>query len=176
MSILSVFQCSSPQLPYKVLTHHDDIVATLAEHGVRFAHQSLPWSIRPGNAQQQVCDEAGEWIDGLMAEHGATSWTLLDCKEELPDAGGWREEHVHDALEVFAVMAGRAQISLRVGDQVFAVLCERGDILHVPAEIRRWIDLGDRPFCLALRLTGNGQPAKFTGDDLCRELPGMAEL
>jgi 1,2-dihydroxy-3-keto-5-methylthiopentene dioxygenase len=35
MSILSVFHPDSPALPNKVLTHHDDIAATLAEHGVR---------------------------------------------------------------------------------------------------------------------------------------------
>ena len=37
MSILSVFHPSSPELPNKLLTHHDDIQATLAEQGVRFA-------------------------------------------------------------------------------------------------------------------------------------------
>jgi len=36
MSSLSVYHVSSPDLPNKVLTHFDDIAATLAEQGIRF--------------------------------------------------------------------------------------------------------------------------------------------
>ncbi len=36
MSILSVYQDTHPEQPMKVLTHPEDIGATLAEVGVRF--------------------------------------------------------------------------------------------------------------------------------------------
>ena len=36
MSYLAVYHVCTPDTPNKVLTHLDDIVATLAEHGVRF--------------------------------------------------------------------------------------------------------------------------------------------
>src|SRR5690606_31294362 len=34
MSILSVYHHETPEQPFKVLTHHDDVAATLAEVGV----------------------------------------------------------------------------------------------------------------------------------------------
>ena len=37
MSSLSVYHVSSPDVPNKVLTHFEDIAATLAEQGIHFA-------------------------------------------------------------------------------------------------------------------------------------------
>ena len=49
MSILSVFHLYTPELPNKVLTHHDDIAATLAEQGVR--PSAVPMSCASARAQ-----------------------------------------------------------------------------------------------------------------------------
>ena len=58
MSILSVFHTASPALPHKVLTHHDDIAATLAEHGVRFEHAEPGVRVRAGTRRWVELGEA----------------------------------------------------------------------------------------------------------------------
>ncbi|KAB5621759.1 MULTISPECIES: oxidase [Pseudomonas] len=176
MSILSVFHSSSPQLANKVLTHHEDIAATLAEQGVQFARHDHGLRIRPGSAEAQVREEAGGLIDMLMTTHGCQTLMLLNRDGDQPTEVDLRDEHVHDAVEVFAMVSGRGQISLRLGEQVFALLCEKGDVLVVPAQTRRWIDLGDTPFCLAVRLFGNEQGIRMTGDEQARQFAGMSEL
>lgn len=176
MSILSVFHSSSPQLAHKVLTHHEDIAATLAEQGVQFARHEHGLRIRPGSAEAQVREEAAGLIDTLMTAHGCKGLMLLNRDGEQLAEVDLRDEHAHDAVEAFAVVSGRGQISLRLGEQVFALLCEKGDVLVVPAQTRRWIDLGDTPFCLALRLFGSEQDITMTGDEQARQFVGMSEL
>lgn len=178
MSILSVFHLSSPELPNKVLTHHDDIAATLAEQGVRLEHCAHELRIRPGTAQDEVLAECRGLLDRLMTEHGSAAFGLLNRDGLDLTQADLRDEHVHEAVEVFAVISGRGQVSLRLGDHVYAVLCEKGDVLVIPAGVRRWLDLGDTPFCLALRLFGSeqGMQARFTGDAAARQFAGMDEL
>ncbi|WP_410951961.1 oxidase [Pseudomonas sp. S1(2024)] len=178
MSILSVFHPSSPELPNKVLTHHDDIVATLAEQGVRFAHAELGLRVRPGTAQEEVLEACREHLDQLMTAHGSKAFVLLNREGEAPAQVDVRDEHVHDADEVFAVVGGRAQVGLRAGDWVYSVLCEKGDQLVLPAGTRRWVELGDTPFCLALRLYSSeeGMQPRFTGDVTARAFLGIDEL
>ncbi|MDT6190513.1 hypothetical protein RRA80_02745, partial [Streptococcus pneumoniae] len=71
MSILSVFHTASPALPHKVLTHHDDIAATLAEHGVRFEHAEPGVRVRPGTAQDEVLAACRAYLDQLMTAQGS---------------------------------------------------------------------------------------------------------
>lgn len=177
MSILSVFDPSSPELPNKVLTHHDDIVATLAEQGVRFGRWPSGARLRPGSSQAEVLEACRQPLDQLMTNHGSAAFTVLSREGVDPGQSDLRDEHVHDCEEVFAVISGRAQVSLRLGDFVYAVLCEKDDALVIPAAARRWLDLGDAPFCLALRLFGSEQGMQpcFTGDAGARQFPGLDE-
>jgi 1,2-dihydroxy-3-keto-5-methylthiopentene dioxygenase len=178
MSILCVFHPSSPALPNKVLTHHDDIAATLAEQGVRFSHSPLELRVRPGSSQADVLDACREHLDQLMTAQGSAAFTLLNRDGLEPTQVDVRDEHVHDSDEVFAVVTGRAQVGLRLGEYVYAVLCEKGDQLVMPAGTRRWVELGDSPFCLALRLYGSeqGVEPRFTGDVSARAFLGIDEL
>jgi len=165
-------------LPNKVLTHHDDIAATLAEQGVRLSHSALALHVRPGSSQADVLDACREHLDQLMTAQGSAAFTLLNRDGLDPTQVDVRDEHVHHSDEVFAVVAGRAQVGLRLGEYVYAVLCEKGDQLVVPAGTRRWVELGDNPFCLALRLYASEQGAepRFTGDETARAFIGIDEL
>ncbi|MBI6953052.1 MULTISPECIES: oxidase [unclassified Pseudomonas] len=178
MSILSVFDLSSPDLPHKVLTHHDDIAATLAEQGVRFGRWQSGARLRPGSSQDEVVAACRGPLDQLMTKHGSVVFGVLSRDGADLSQADLRDEHVHDSDEVFAMISGRAQVSLRLGGAVYAVLCEKDDVLLVPAGTRRWLDLGPSPFCLALRLFGSeqGVPPRFTGDAMARQFAGFDEL
>ncbi len=178
MSILCVFHPASSASPHKVLTHHDDIAATLAEQGVGFVHAPLELRVRPGGSAEEALAACREYLDQLMTAQGSVAYQLLNRDGADPAQVDVRDEHVHGAEEVFAVVSGRAQVGLRLGGQVYAVLCEKGDRLVVPAGTRRWVELGDNPFCLALRLFADepGAQAVFTGDQSAREFLGIDEL
>lgn len=178
MSILSVFHTASPELAHKVLTHHEDIVATLAEQGVHFARWASGARLRPGCAEQEVLDACRVALDDLMTERGCKAFSLLSYDAVDPALHVLGEAHSLDSEEVLAMVSGRAQVSLHIGDYVYAVLCEKDDVLQIPAGIQRWLDFGDTPFCLALRLfTEAHEPeAKPSGEDIAGRFAGMSEL
>lgn len=67
MSYVAVYPVTSPDTPNKVLTHADDIAATLAEHGVRFERWQ-PASIEQGASDAQMIAAYQAQIDALGYE------------------------------------------------------------------------------------------------------------
>jgi 1,2-dihydroxy-3-keto-5-methylthiopentene dioxygenase len=54
-------------------------------------------------------------------------------------------------------------------------LCERGDLISVPAGTRHWFDMGPAPRFTAIRLftTPAGWVANFTGEPIARGFPSF---
>ncbi|AIR89934.1 hypothetical protein [Pseudomonas cremoricolorata] len=177
MSILSVFHNTDPHQPYKVLTHADDIRTTLAEHGLNYSPAGIASPPRLGTgreaALQALGEQVGQWLDAQRCQ----TFTVIDVDGDT-EANLWlADEHRYACDEVFVVVSGRAQLNVRCGDWVCALLGEKGDVLRVPQGAGRWLSLGDRPFCLALRLLEKeGVLPVFEETSTAKEFPGMDEL
>ena len=67
---------------------------------------------------------------------------------------------------------------LHPDEDVYAVLCEQGDLLSVPANMKHWFDTGAEPHLKAIRLftTPEGWVAQYTGDDIADGLPKMEQF
>jgi len=52
-------------------------------------------------------------------------------------------------------------------------LCEKDDLISVPANTKHWFDMGPNPVFTAIRLFNNpeGWVARFTGDAIAEEFP-----
>ncbi|WP_028694679.1 hypothetical protein [Pseudomonas cremoricolorata] len=177
MSILSVFHYSDVQQPYKVLTHSDDIRSTLAEHGLGYSRSEIASPPRPGAGAEAALQALGERVGQWLDEQRCQAVSVIDVDGDS-DSNLWlADEHSYGCDEVFVVVSGRAQVSVRCGDWVCALLSEKGDVLRVPQGAGRWLSLGDRPFCLALRLLAEegGLPV-FEEASTAKAFPGMDEL
>ncbi|WCM53429.1 acireductone dioxygenase [Pseudomonas sp. WJP1] len=178
MSSLSVYHVSSPDLPNKVLTHFEDIASTLAEQGIRFDRWQAEARIRPGASHEDVIGACQAPIDTLMTGHGLRAVDVISLDRDHPQKESIRAsffaEHRQDEAEVLLFAAGSALLSVHIDDYVYAVLCEKGDLMVLPAGTRQWLDIGEQPFVVAIRLCGT-QPwvAHFTGDDSAARFPGM---
>ena len=179
MSSLSVYHVSSPELPNKVLTHFEDIVSTLAEQGVRFDRLQTTTPIRPGASQDEVVQACRESIDRLMSEHGSVCIEVVSVNSEHPQKAelraGFMNEHRHGADEVRFFAAGRGLLALHIGDYLYAVLCERNDVVSVPAGTAQWFDMGEHPHLVAIRMYSStqGMVANPTGADIASHFPGL---
>lgn len=173
MSSLSVYHQSTPDIPNKVLTHLEDIAATLAEHGVRFERWTADTPVQAGTGQEGVLAAYQGPIDRLKAERGYRNVDVIsthgDAATELLD------EHVYgeDLVRFFA--AGRSLVNVRAGEYVHAVLCEKGDLIVVPAGAKVWIDGGENPHFVALRLFNRpeGLLAQVTGSPMAQNFPRL---
>lgn len=168
MSSLSVYHQSTPDIPNKVLTHLEDIAATLAEHGVRFERWTADAPVQAGTGQEGVLAAYRVQIDSLMTERGYRSADVISVSGD--QASALLDEHVYDEDLVRFFAAGRGLICVRAGDYVHAVYCEKGDLIVVPAGARVWIDGGETPHFVAVRLfnTPEGMVARFTGDKVAQ--------
>lgn len=181
MSSLSVYHESSPDLPNKVLTHVDDIASTLAAVGVRFERWQASAPLTPGASQDEVIAAYRQQIDALMKERGYVTVDVVSLDRSHPQKAELRakflDEHRHAEDEVRFFVAGRGLFTLHIDDYVYAVRCEKNDLISVPAGTRHWFDMGEEPHFVAIRLFNNpeGWVAQFTGDDIARRFPQLED-
>ncbi|MWV17498.1 acireductone dioxygenase [Pseudomonas sp. L-22-4S-12] len=181
MSSLTVYHQSSPDLPNKLLTHAEDIASTLAAVGVRFARWQAGAPIQPGATQEQVIAAYRPQIDQLMSEQGYVTVDVVSLNKDHPQKDELRakflDEHRHGEDEVRFFVAGRGLFCLHIDDYVYAVLCEKGDLISVPAGTRHWFDMGEFPHFVAIRLFNNpeGWVATFTGDEIASRFPRLED-
>ena len=181
MSILSVYQDNAPEQPLKVLTHVEDIAATLAEVGVRLERWEASAPLGAGASSEEVIAAYRPQIDRLMKERGYVTVDVISLNSDHPQKAELRakflEEHRHAEDEVRFFVAGRGLFTLHIDDKVYAVLCEKNDLISVPAGTRHWFDMGENPYFVAIRLFNNpeGWVAQFTGEDIAGRFPRLED-
>lgn len=174
MSYVAVYPVASPDTPNKVLTHFDDIAATLAELGVRFERWQ-PAPIEKGASDAQLIAAYQAQIDALgYADVGVLSVTndhpqKDELRAQFLDERRYREDHVRFFI------AGQGLFALHIGDYVYAVRCEKNDLLVIPAGMAHWFDIGENPHFVALQFFNSAQGGvpELTGDKLARQFPGL---
>jgi 1,2-dihydroxy-3-keto-5-methylthiopentene dioxygenase len=105
---------------------------------------------------------------------------VLRCMPDHPQREQLRAkflaEHTHDDDEVRFFVEGSAMFYLHADARVHMVLCERDDLISVPAGMRHWFDMGAEPRFTVIRLftTPEGWVARFTGDPIAVRFPAFA--
>ena len=181
MSSLPVYPQSNPDVPNKLLTHVEDITSTLAVVGIRFERWQASAPIQPGASQDEVLAAYRPQIDTLMREQGYVTVDVVSLDKSHPQKDELRakflDEHQHGEDEVRFFVAGRGLFCLHIDDYVYAVLCEKNDLLSVPAGTRHWFDMGEFPHFVAICLFNNpeGWVATFTGDEIASRFPRLED-
>ncbi|MEV0597458.1 1,2-dihydroxy-3-keto-5-methylthiopentene dioxygenase [Nonomuraea cavernae] len=154
------------------------IAAELAGRGVAFER----WELRESG------DPLTAYTEEIAALRQTGGYRLvdvvhLDADEVDPDTARaarakFLDEHVHDEDEVRFFADGSGCFYLHLGDRVYAVVCEAGDLLSVPSGTRHWFDTGATPRFTAVRFfqEEDGWLADFTGDPIARRIPTLDEL
>ncbi|MBZ9785162.1 acireductone dioxygenase [Pseudomonas sp. REP124] len=178
MSSLSVFHVSSPEVPNKVLTHFEDIASTLAEQGVRFDRWQAATKLQPGASQEELIAAYQAPIDQLMTERGYVTVDVISHSNDHPQKAEFLDEHRKSEDEVRFFVAGRGLFNLHIDDYVYAVMCEKNDLILVPAGTKHWFDIGENPHFVAIRLFKNqeGLVANFTGDNIASQFPRLDDI
>jgi len=177
MSRLRLFHENDPSTPVRTALDHADIAAELQRIGVRFERWQASEPIAPGDPPEAVMAAYRSDIDRLVAEYGFNSVDVVSIAPDNPHKDAMRQkfldEHFHKEDEVRFFVAGSGLFTLHVGEQVFEVLCEAGDLIGVPDRTTHWFDMGPEPSFVAIRFfkEPDGWVGHFTGTDIAQRFP-----
>ncbi|MCK7548051.1 acireductone dioxygenase [Marinobacter koreensis] len=181
MTTLSIFDQDQPDRAHTVTRDTAQIRERLAEQGIRF--EQWPTRDLPADATPDSILEAyGDEIARLKEESGFQTADVISLNPDNPKKGELRQkfldEHVHSEDEVRFFVRGNGLFYLHLGDQIYAVLCEKNDLINVPDGTRHWFDMGPEPAFTCIRLFSNpeGWVADFTGEDIASHLPRYEAL
>lgn len=179
MSSLSVYHTSFPAQPNKVLTHHDDIASTLAAVGVQFERRETTVALKPGASQDDVLAACGAQLDAWMTEFACTHAEVTSLDRRDPEKAERRaallDEQRRGSEEVRLTLAGSVLLALHIDDYVYAIRCERHDLVRVPAGVAHWVDIGEEPHVLAISLFKDAASvaSESTGSGIAQQYPGL---
>ncbi len=181
MTTLSIFDAHNPDAAKTVTDDAAEIGRLLESKGIRFERWStheLPADAAP----EQILEAYSSEIAKLKAENGFQTADVVSLNPDNPQKDVFRQkfldEHTHSEDEVRFFVRGQGIFYLHLGDQVFAVQCQKNDLISVPEGTRHWFDMGPEPEFTCIRLFTNpeGWVADFTGEDIAGRLPRFEEL
>ncbi len=184
MSVLTIYPDSySGNQPKqgKRYTDFADIERELAGIDVKFERWTANRELTADDDQGTIIAAYQESIDKLKQLYGFQSVDVINLSPDHPQKAEFRQkflaEHTHDDFEVRFFIDGCGLFYLHVGDKVYAALCEKGDLISVPANTTHWFDMGENPSFKVIRLftTPEGWVAKFTGSDIAKAFPTFDE-
>ena len=93
--------------------------------------------MKAGDSQDAILQAYRKDIDSIVKEQGFITVDVISLDKSNPDKDLLRQkflsEHIHTEDEVRFFVAGCGLFYLHVADKVYSVLCEKGDLLSVPA-------------------------------------------
>ena len=182
MSQLFVYHSSQPKQAVKLLNHLEDISNTLAQVGVRIEHWQPCEMLNADSSAAEIIAAYADDITRLKKEGGYAAIDVFSVDETDPDKEQLQAqcfvEHTHSEDEVRFFISGRGLLSLHVDEHVYAVLCDKGTLISVPAGTKHWFDMGERPRFTALRLFNHaeGLIAEFTGAAIAQQYLTLDDL
>lgn len=180
MSRLNIYNESDPN---QAATHtqFEKIVQYMDEIGVQFQRWEEQESLILGSSQEEILATYQDSVDELCQQYGFKSVDVISIKPDHPEKKGIREkflkEHTHDDFEVRFFVEGQGQFYLHTQGKVYALLCQSGDLISVPAGIRHWFDMGENPNlkCIRFFTIPEGWVANFTGNDIADRFPRLEQ-
>lgn len=178
MSELKIYAADNPA-QCQTYTNFAEISAQLQAKGVRFERWQANAVLAHDASSTDIIAAYRADIDRLMAENGFQSVDVVSLQASHPDKVILRQkflsEHTHSEFEVRFFVEGQGLFYLHIGDKVYTVLCEKGDLISVPAGTTHWFDMGPNPNFTAIRLFTNpdGWIATFTGSDIANQFPRL---
>lgn len=166
----------------EVVSDHAQIAHILNGLGVRFERWRTDVPLAADADQDEVLKAYAADVQRLNDEYGFQSVDVVSLRPDNPNKAEFRQkflsEHTHADFEVRFFVDGSGLFYLHLGDKVYLVLCERGDLISVPAGTTHWFDMGDNPDfkCIRLFVVPDGWVGDFTGSQIATRFPSFDEF
>lgn len=181
MSLLRVYPSDTDPRTYHESTTPEAIAAAAAPAGIRFERWLAAMQLPAGATQEDILAAYDESVAALQRAAGFVTADVIRVHPETPNHAELRKkflaEHVHSEDEARFFVEGSGLFTIHHGGAVYAILCEAGDLINVPAGTPHWFDMGPRPrfTCIRLFTSSEGWAARFTGSDVADRFPRLGE-
>jgi len=181
MSRLKIYAEDNPN-DYQEFTDFEAIASQLSAQGIGFERWDASQPLQNDSTQADVITAYQVDVDKLMQDNGFQTVDVVSLTPEHPDKDAFRakflDEHTHSEDEVRFFVDGSGLFYVHANNKVYGMLCEKGDLLNVPAGTTHWFDMGPQPFFKCIRLFTNpeGWVANFTGDNIANRFPKLDEF
>jgi 1,2-dihydroxy-3-keto-5-methylthiopentene dioxygenase len=157
----------------RVLHDWNEIATFLEARGVRFERWTAAAALAADASPDDVLAAYATDIERLQREEGYKACDVISVNSETPNLAQVRvkfmPEHTHSEDEVRYFVEGSGIFWFHLADSpVFAVHCEKGDFLSVPANTPHWFDFGPTVHVKCIRLFNDpaGWVANYTGSGI----------
>jgi 1,2-dihydroxy-3-keto-5-methylthiopentene dioxygenase len=181
MSILTIYPEHQPENG----TRYTDISAIqnhLHSLGVLFEQWEADYQLATDDDQNTALVAYRNAIGKLKQKHYFQSIDVISVHPDQPEKDEIRKkflgEHSHDDFEIRFFIEGSGLFYLHVADKIYAVLCEKGDLISVPANTTHWFDMGEHPnfTCIRFFTTPYGWVANFTDNPISESFPTLDQF
>jgi 1,2-dihydroxy-3-keto-5-methylthiopentene dioxygenase len=181
MSRLTIFADEMHPERFEQLERFEDIVAGARAAGVRFERWAAERELPPSATQDEVLAGYADAVAQLKRECGFVTADVISVHPQTPNHPELRKkflsEHTHAEDEARFFVEGAGLFFIHRAPRVYALVCERGDLINVPAGTPHWFDMGPTPRlkCIRLFCDPSGWVARFTGDAIADRFPRFGE-
>jgi 1,2-dihydroxy-3-keto-5-methylthiopentene dioxygenase len=176
MSLLRIFAENNPSESQDFGAFHE-IASELQKVHIQFERWNADRELAMNATQEEILAAYESPLKKLMKERRFVTADVISVHTEMPNHPELRQkfinEHTHNEDEARFFVDGCGIFYIHTNERVYAVLCERGDFLNVPAQTRHWFDMGPKPLLKVIRTfnTPEGWVADFTGSDIASSFP-----
>jgi len=176
MSILKIY-AEDDVNPLANMTDFDAIASTLQGIGVQFEQWTTDQVLDRQATSELVLSAYQQSVDRLKQQYGFQSADVISLTPDHADKVALRQkfldEHSHSDFEVRFFVEGKGLFFIHHLNRVYGVMCEKGNLISVPADTKHWFDMGAEPEfkCIRLFTTPEGWVASYTGDKIADNFP-----
>ena len=159
---------------HQVIDDPKAIGAFLSSHGVFFDQWNCGVEFEDSASQEEILSAYARDLRPFMDEGGYLTADVISINSLTENYEAIRTkflaEHTHSEDEIRFFVDGQGYFWFNLEDApVFNVLCQKGDLISVPAGTKHWFDAGvDQPFVKAIRIfiDQSGWIPEYTGSGI----------
>lgn len=155
---------------HKEIRDPKEIKKFMNDRGIIFEQWEASMPLKDSDTQETILKAYEHELKPYMEKNGYINADVINVHKDTPNVEAVRKkflsEHTHSEDEVRFFVDGEGQFFFHLGDrnEVFKLLCEKGDFISVPKGVTHWFDLAPKYFVKAIRIfqTQEGWVANYT--------------